>query len=338
MRQILLLFLCWCGAHSSFSQNLVINGDFELYDQCPQTVGSVNGYVQDVYSPKLEATTDYYNACDIEPWPCDDFGHVGIPMNSLGIQEAYDGNAYMGIYVFWTSSIDKNYREYFVLKFSEPLQKDSLYIISMVVSNSETNGMATDAIMVAFSEDAVPIEPFGFGVLAMEAHKMTDGIVTDKDNWIKLTKVYQANGGEQYMTVGNFLTDEETLLQEFDFEPFQCSSTSYVGYPQGSYYYIDGVEVEMYHEPAFFPNVFTPNGDGTNDYFRCMRAEAEIFSAHIINRWGETVYASLDGTLNWDGKWKDNDCSEGNYFYVVELFNQTTQQKELKQGFFSLRR
>jgi len=71
------------------------------------------------------------------------------------------------------------------------------------------------------------------------------------------------------------------------------------------------------------PNVFTPNGDGNNDYFipfpyvNVERAEIEIF-----NRWGAIVYKSSDPEILWDGKHyqSNSDCAEGSYFYISTVW------------------
>lgn len=74
-------------------------------------------------------------------------------------------------------------------------------------------------------------------------------------------------------------------------------------------------------------NVFTPNGDGTNDeyYFHLENyASLEII---IINRWGNYINTinTVDGT--WNGKTQDGkEASEGIYFYkytATSVLNET---------------
>ncbi len=50
-----------------------------------------------------------------------------------------------------------------------------------------------------------------------------------------------------------------------------------------------------------FPNVITPNGDGTNDVFEIANLP-ENTEVIILNRWGNTVFSSANYQNNWDGK------------------------------------
>ena len=65
-------------------------------------------------------------------------------------------------------------------------------------------------------------------------------------------------------------------------------------------------------------NVFTPNGDGVNEYFSFSEYGMDYIDVAIYNRWGQVV-ASWSGMNNmWDGKGIDgNDLPEGVYFYIL---------------------
>ena len=72
------------------------------------------------------------------------------------------------------------------------------------------------------------------------------------------------------------------------------------------------------------PNIFTPNGDGHNDYFQIGYDTGEpindlskyFLSAKltVFNRWGRTVYESSDYKNDWDG----GKLPDGTYFYVLD--------------------
>lgn len=68
----------------------------------------------------------------------------------------------------------------------------------------------------------------------------------------------------------------------------------------------------------WFPNVFTPNGDGKNEFFQADSINSVFsFDLRIFNRWGLIVYETEDPFFEWDGTDQNNNkpCSEGVYFY-----------------------
>jgi gliding motility-associated-like protein len=67
------------------------------------------------------------------------------------------------------------------------------------------------------------------------------------------------------------------------------------------------------------PNIFTPNGDGSNDlFFPVMRYVTEM-TCLIYDRWGKLVYELKSPTDKWDGTNKNGkDCSPGTYFYIFK--------------------
>ncbi len=78
-------------------------------------------------------------------------------------------------------------------------------------------------------------------------------------------------------------------------------------------------------------NVFTPNNDGLNDYFKingiAKCGEAEVV---IYNRWGQEIFKSLDKDFMWDGKTsKGEPVSEGVYFYIGSFKKQNESQVKL---------
>ena len=65
-------------------------------------------------------------------------------------------------------------------------------------------------------------------------------------------------------------------------------------------------------------NVFTPNGDGTNDYLFIQSEGLQDFSVVILNQANKIVYQSTDAKFSWDGKLASGEeAPAANYIYFV---------------------
>lgn len=82
---------------------------------------------------------------------------------------------------------------------------------------------------------------------------------------------------------------------------------------------------------AHMPNIFSPNGDGVNDFYgpvdfgSIIRVEFRIF-----NRWGELVFYTNQPQQLWDGNYKSKPAAEGVYVYTIMgtfLNNETFKKK-----------
>lgn len=70
----------------------------------------------------------------------------------------------------------------------------------------------------------------------------------------------------------------------------------------------------------WFPNAFSPNGDGTNDYFRPVTiGSREIKTFRVINRFGQVVYENKGFRNGWDGTMNGKAQDIGTYFYLISF-------------------
>jgi len=66
------------------------------------------------------------------------------------------------------------------------------------------------------------------------------------------------------------------------------------------------------------PNVFSPNGDSMNDFFRIPGIEGFPTSKlEIYNRWGNVIYQSNDYGGGWDGRINNEPVADGTYYYIL---------------------
>lgn len=276
------------------TQNLVPNPGFELHDSCPM-YGAQLSLSSGWYAPTT-GTSDYLNAC------CTNI-IMGIPYNFFGYQPARSGTGYAGFY----PSYDYYYREYLSIKLLDTLHAGT-YTVSFYVSLADWSGAAINNIGCYFSSDSIYSN--NYYKLNYSPQFENPQIIADTANWTLISGQFEAAGGEQYLTIGNFKDSadiDELLLN------------AAIGHI--CYYYIDDVSVTSYvsTEPSLsIPNVFTPNGDGVNDVFVVQADRVATFSCEVYDRWGVRVFAANDPAIAWNGKsGQGDDCSVGAYFYFV---------------------
>lgn len=66
----------------------------------------------------------------------------------------------------------------------------------------------------------------------------------------------------------------------------------------------------------YVPNVFTPDGNGKNDYFYPVITGARYYEMWIYDRWGENVFWSDNGKY-WDGTYKGKKLKQDIYTWKI---------------------
>ncbi len=74
----------------------------------------------------------------------------------------------------------------------------------------------------------------------------------------------------------------------------------------------------------FLPEVFSPNGDGTNDTFKIVASPcvAKLNKFIVFNRWGETVFSNAnfipgEPNAHWDGTFNGQKVQADSFGYRV---------------------
>ena len=221
--------------------NLVFNGSFEEYRFCPKRVDAVGILINvDGWYQPTKGSADYFNTCGSR--------ECGVPKNKLGEQLPHDGEGYCGIYC------SKNdYREYLQTRLRRKLRAGDSIRLTFFVSLSEQSTGAVATLGGLFTKEDI-YDTVRSILLHKEYETLSDDIfqviattytpqvmnppdvpLTDTKNWQCVTGIFVADGGEQYITLGNFNTAERSGYVEPD---------SLVQLLPGSYYYIDDVFVD----------------------------------------------------------------------------------------------
>jgi gliding motility-associated-like protein len=80
----------------------------------------------------------------------------------------------------------------------------------------------------------------------------------------------------------------------------------------------------------YIPNVFTPNGDGTNDVFQYHLIGVKKVFIYVFNRWGEKVFETDNPNEYWDGTYKGKLLNPDMFVYQIKLVSYDNKQAEFK--------
>ncbi len=220
-----LLVICQNG----WTQNLIENGGFEKMVTCPLTLGDFEIENWEKTLP-LNTTPDYFSLCA-------DSNQYSHPKNFIINVPPFEGESYVGLVAFNPST---NYREYITTELKNALQKDVTYIFKITLSQPEMAYYYINNIGVIFTSDfdrSKPLPP----VLIVKAdiNIQVDGFLECRNSWTTYTIEYKALGGEKFLHLGCFLTDEKLLYRTYS-DRFNFSKKT--GY-QDAYYLIDDISL-----------------------------------------------------------------------------------------------
>lgn len=229
MRSSILIAITFLGITLQ-AQNLVPNGGFEDFRECPGDYSQNPGefYVSH-WASASAGTPDQFNACS--------HGEADVPHNWAGVSDPYEGSGYVGIYL-WMSN-GKNYREYLQTQLTEPLMKDSLYYIDFHFKLSSYSRYAIDRIGLHLSDSLIKLKHDRVHGIVPTISVVRDTALTPETGlWEEVKAVYKAVGGERFLVIGNFFDDASTRFYKIQFRPTPQPMVA-----ESAYYYIDAVSV-----------------------------------------------------------------------------------------------
>ena len=66
------------------------------------------------------------------------------------------------------------------------------------------------------------------------------------------------------------------------------------------------------------PNIFSPNGDGSNDILYVRGKGVADLNFFVYDRWGEKVFETTSLDIGWDGKFRGKDMNKAVFVYYLE--------------------
>jgi len=226
--------LCYVSFISVFANikaqtNLLLNPSFEQYTTCPNNThiqGILNSKPDDWYKPDYRGAV-YLNICQNLP------PNFGIPYNGFGGKPSYQyprtGDAYLGL-----DYLNSGYQNYIQIELLDSFTKYKKYYAEYYVNLSNASKYGCNNIGMLFTNNMVYADTINKSLLLANPQILSYGnpIVTDTLGWVKISGIFTAQGGEQYLTLGNFKSQANT----------QTKNIQPTGY-DGSGYYVDDVAV-----------------------------------------------------------------------------------------------
>lgn len=232
MRLPTLIFLFVWAVSLKAQVNLVPNPSFEEYIGCP-TNGS---WVRDNKVPPWKDVggggVRFFHECGL-------YDYV-VPVNYLGGQNAKDGQSYLGLGLWALYS--GNGGRFTGVELSDSLISGKRYNVKFYLSLCDSSWYAIKNLGAFFSLNQPP-ENFD-SLLSYEPQIKyeNDTFLYDKENWIEISGSFLANGGEKFMTIGNFDGNENT---DTLFVAGPLAPSGQPDYYKVSIYFIDDVSVTL---------------------------------------------------------------------------------------------
>ena len=218
-----IIYLCLFSAIKADSQNLVLNPSFEDTILCPTTIFPMQckyWYRATMGSP------DYFSE-----QPNIFCGTSYVPQSGVGYQYARTGIAYVGLATLM-QPLNPNYlnrREYIGGELSDTLKQGHEYCVSFYVSVAEELKYVTDGIGLYLSVDSAVDYTININLSFIPQIENPSGnIIYDTLNWVQISGTYIANGGEKYLTIGNFKDNANTMIDSINNSVPQSQYESYL--------------------------------------------------------------------------------------------------------------
>jgi outer membrane protein OmpA-like peptidoglycan-associated protein len=204
--------------------NLVNNGSFEEASSKVKRLGSISASTG--WASPTAARADYFIQSKV--------AEINVPDNVYGSENAKDGFAYAGIVAF--SYGDKMSRTYLMTKLNTTLKKGQKYCVEYNAALAEGSKYACNNLGLVISKKEFGSD--GKGSIVDVPQISNSNMYNALFGWSKVCGTYIAEGGEKFLTLGNFFSNEDTKSEK-NKSPKGVSATPIIA----AYYYIDDVSI-----------------------------------------------------------------------------------------------
>ena len=309
--KLIILLTCFISFLST-GQNLVTNGNFELYTTCPTYTGSTMFTAQDWQLVGATwSSPDYYDTCQTSLFP-----NGTLPITFLGYQnDCCGGGGFVGMWAFHKTEPDIE-REYIQIKLTDTLITSHMYVCKMLVNLANESEYAIKTMGMYFSPTPYYAGSTGSvtGLINITNPQIQSAsVINDTVSWVTVQDTFIANGNEAYLLIGNFQTDIS-------------SDTIFLwnkGHGGCTYIYVDSVSVlesgqtevfESKHN-KFLTNIY-PNPTNNTATLSFDNRKKEICTLTLYDKQG-TVVQTTKNIIADKTEIKRDNLQNGLYYYVL---------------------
>ncbi len=264
--------------------NLIENGSFEEYEGKLKRLGSIE--MAKGWRNATGQKADLFTTLVPE-------APVSAPRNQFGDQSPLTGNNYAG--VRWWSFQNKEPRSYVQAKFKSQLKKGQKYCVKYFVSLADLSRYSSNEMGAYVSKMLINKDDENSLTYNAQVPHLKNEIYSDMYGGQGVCGVFEAEGGEQYLVIGNFSANEKTTIEK----PRKPQDEDRAQLPH-AYYYIDDVSVTPVKnatectceqvEKAESEFIFSRRGINNPSFSPAQKVDAQVF---YFKRFQSSVATSM---------------------------------------------
>lgn len=207
--------------------NMIQNGSFESLSKKIKEGGMIESATG--WTSPTENKADVFSSSA----KSDDYK---TPTNIYGDTDPLEGENYAGIMIY--SYKDEAPRQYLQAKLTEKMVEEKVYCVKMNVMLSMLSKYSSNNIGIYISAKPLTLEEIQAQNIQPQIIHSQNRIFDEQFDWEAICQTYIADGGEEYITIGNFgtadATQNEKVKKPKGFTGMQA---------RGAYYFVDDVSV-----------------------------------------------------------------------------------------------
>ncbi len=297
---------CPCSIGDTFKISLIPNPSFENVNCIPNGPAQLN--CAEGWSQATLATSDLFSTDGFIP------NFVSLPLP--------DGNNCVA------TRIDADWMEYIGTCLNGPLLAGQSYLLRFNVASDIYNGE------IDFSD--FPVDLVLFGKTSCDPFPIQTTSCPESLGWKEIGKINYSMK-HSWISTYIFFTPKEDIYSVMLGGPCDFPAVTAL------YIFWDNLQLNRADDEIIYyvPNTFTPNGDEDNNIFNpvfvCGYDPFE-YRFEVYDRWGETVFTSLDSKAGWDGTYNGLPAKEGVFGWKLEYKADNTTEKKVLTGHANLLR